>query len=246
MTILLEVCVDTPDGLIAAIAGGADRIELCSALSIGGLTPSPGLMKIAGKVPIPVYAMIRPREGDFVFTPGEIDQMRREIDEARSAGLAGVVLGASEPRGRLDAELLFRLVNHARGLGNTLHRAFDLVPDLDEALETAVALGFERILTSGREPKAIDALPQLARLVRTAGERISIMPGSGVRSENATRILRETGAHEIHASCRTTTIGVAPEAVRLGFAAGATLPATSQEAVAELNSIVKMFDSVRD
>ncbi|MCX5497192.1 copper homeostasis protein CutC [Kaistia dalseonensis] len=245
MTIKVEICVDTPDGLAAAIAGGADRIELCSALALGGLTPSPGLMRLAGKAPVPVYAMIRPREGDFVFSPAEIDQMRREIDAARVAGLAGVVLGASEPRGRLDSEVLFRLVGHAEALGTTLHRAFDLVPDPNEALETAVALGFERILTSGQASRAVDALPRLAELVKKAGARISIMPGSGIRPGNAEQVLRETGAHEIHASCRTATIDVAPEAVHLGFAPAAVLPATSEQSVSELVATVRMFEFVR-
>ena len=191
--VTLEICIDGADGLIAAVAGGADRIELCSALALGGLTPSPGLMTLAARAPVPVYAMIRPRAGDFVFSPAEIDQMRREIDAAREAGLAGVVLGASEPGGALDEALLARLAAHAEGLGRTLHRAFDLVPDRAAALETAVALGFERILTSGGAAKAGDALPELAALVKQAAARISVMPGSGVRPDNAAAIIAATG-----------------------------------------------------
>jgi len=242
MKILLEICVDTPDGLAAALHGGADRIELCSALSIGGLTPSPGLMKIAAKADVPVYAMIRPREGDFIFSPGELDQMRRDIDAVRAAGLAGVVLGASEPRGKLDAEALFHLCSHAKGLGTTLHRAFDLVPDPFEALETAISLGFERILTSGRERRALDGVPLLAELVQRAGERLSIMPGSGVRPDNVAHILDRTGAREIHASCRTATQAVAPEAVALGFAKSPELDVTSEESVAGMVEILRVFE----
>lgn len=242
MKILLEICVDTPDGLAAAIKGGADRIELCSALSIGGLTPSPGLMRIAAKAGVPTYAMIRPREGDFVFSPGELDQMRRDIDAARAAGLAGVVLGASEPRGRLDAEALFHLRSHAEGMGATLHRAFDLVPEPFEALELAITLGFERILTSGRERKAMDGVPLLAELVQRAGERLSIMPGSGVRPENVAHILDRTGAREIHASCRTGSQTVAPEAVALGFANAPLIDVTSEESVAKMVEILRVFE----
>ncbi|WP_040878931.1 copper homeostasis protein CutC [Kaistia granuli] len=243
MTIQVEICVDTADGLSAAIRGGADRIELCSALALGGLTPSPGLMRIAAKTGVPTYAMIRPREGDFVFTPGELDQMRRDIDAARSAGLAGVVLGASEPRGKLDAEALFRLRSHAGGLGATLHRAFDLVPDPNDALETAISLGFERILTSGGSKRALDGLAALRALVARAGDRLSIMPGSGVRPENAAAILAETGAREIHASCRTGRQTVAPEAVALGFASDSLRDVTAAESVAELIRTVRMFEN---
>lgn len=243
MTIQLEICVDTADGLEAALRGGADRIELCSALSIGGLTPSPGLMRIAAKSGIPVYAMIRPREGDFVFSPGELDQMRRDIDAVRAAGLAGVVLGASEPRGKLDTEALFRLRSHAGDLGATLHRAFDLVQDRDDALETTISLGFERILTSGGEKSALDGIEALKGLVARAGERISIMPGSGVRPENAGRILAETGAREIHASCRTGRQTVAPEAVALGFASDSLRDVTSAETVAALVDVLRMFEN---
>ncbi len=127
--ITLEVCVDDAAGLDAAIAGGADRIELCSALTLGGLTPSAGLMAIAAGAAVPVYAMIRPRGGDFVFSSRELDQMRAEIDAVRSAGLAGVVLGASRPDGMLDGSMLQALAEHAKGLGLSLHRAFDCVPD---------------------------------------------------------------------------------------------------------------------
>ncbi|RVJ14613.1 copper homeostasis protein CutC, partial [Sinorhizobium medicae] len=115
--ILLEVCVDDPDGLEAAVAGGADRVELCSALCAGGLTPSPGLMSAAGMPPVPVYAMIRPRAGDFVYDAADLEVMRRDIDAARAAGLAGVVLGASRADGRLDARMLTKLAGHAAGMG---------------------------------------------------------------------------------------------------------------------------------
>ena len=232
--VTLEICVDGADGLIAAVAGGADRIELCSALALGGLTPSPGLMTLAARAPVPVYAMIRPRAGDFVFSPAEIDQMRREIDAVRDAGLAGVVLGASEPGGALDEALLGRLAAHAEGLGRTLHRAFDLVPDRSSALETAVALGFERILTSGGAAKAGDALPELAALVKQAAARISIMPGSGVRPDNAAAIITATGAREIHASCRAAGIAFAAEALAFGFASEAERMETSEAMVAAL------------
>nr|WP_247750068.1 copper homeostasis protein CutC [Rhizobium sp. 16-449-1b] len=219
VTILLEVCVDSPRGLAAAIEGGADRIELCSALEIGGLTPVAGMMKVAAAAPIPVYAMIRPHAGPFVFDSGDEAAMMADIDAVRAFGLAGVVIGANLADGTLDMPLLRRLKAHAAGLGSTLHRAFDLVPDPDAALEQAVELGCERILTSGCIPKAIDGLETLARLSKKAAGRISIMPGSGVRPANAPQILRATGAREIHGSCSSPVASVDPRAVAFGFEA---------------------------
>ena len=195
----LEVCVDTPDGLEIALAAGADRIELCAALALSGLTPAPGLMAQAtGRN---AWPMIRPRAGGFVFSPAEVDAMRRDIDAARAAGLPGVVLGASRPSGELDADLLADLIDHAAGLGVALHRAFDQAPDLSAALETAVALGFERVLTSGGARTAPEGVDRLAELVALAGDRIVIMAGSGVTAANVANLVRRTGVKEVHGSC---------------------------------------------
>lgn len=217
--ILLEVCVEDAAGLQAAVDGGADRIELCSALSVGGLTPSPGLMALAGKAGIPVYAMIRPRPGDFVFDAGDMDVMRVEIEAARSAGLAGVVLGASRPDGSLDKEALRTLADHAHGLGLTLHRAFDLVPDFAEAVEIAVDLGFERILTSGGAKRAADGVDALAGIVAAAKGRISIMPGSGVTLETVGGLLSRLPVSEVHSSCSVEKPAHDARLVSLGFIA---------------------------
>lgn len=196
----LEVCVDCAEGLAAAVAGGAERIELCAALDVGGLTPSVGLMRLAADCGVPVYAMIRPRAGGFVFSPGDVAVMRDDIGAARAAGLAGVVLGASLPDGRLDAALLGTLVSEAAGLGLTLHRAFDLAPDLGEALELAVTLGFERVLTSGGARDAVSGRGALERLFRQAQGRILVMPGAGISAESVAG-LRGLPLREVHASC---------------------------------------------
>ncbi|MDX0534102.1 copper homeostasis protein CutC [Sinorhizobium medicae] len=217
--ILLEVCVDDPDGLEAAVAGGADRVELCSALCAGGLTPSPGLMSAAGMPPVPVYAMIRPRAGDFVYDAADLEVMRRDIDAARAAGLAGVVLGASRADGRLDARMLTKLAGHAAGMGLTLHRAFDLVPDFAEALEIAVELGFERILTSGGAETAPEAVEILEKLIAAASGRISIMPGSGITSNTAGTLLPRLAIAEVHSSCSTSEPANDMRLVEMGFAA---------------------------
>ncbi|GHB42379.1 copper homeostasis protein CutC [Pseudovibrio japonicus] len=197
----LEVCVDTIAGLNAAVAGGADRIELCSCLAMGGLTPSVGLMKLATKAPIPVYAMIRPRVGDFIFSSQEVDLMKHEIDAVHNAKLAGVVLGANLQTGGLDTNLLKTLIEHAEGLGMTLHRAIDLAPDLIEATHAAVELGFERILSSGGAFKAIDGIENLVAMHKAAAGRLSVMPGSGVNVQTAPQILQAAEFTELHAGC---------------------------------------------
>ena len=219
MTIVLEVCVDSAEGLAAAIEGGAGRIELCSALELGGLTPLPSLMRIAARAPIPVYAMIRPHAGPFIFGSADEEAMLLDIDAVRAAGLAGVVIGANRPDGTLDMPLIHRLKAHASGLGSTLHRAFDLVPDADRALEQAVELGVERILTSGCALKAADGIETLKRLSAKAAGRISIMPGSGIRPANVSAILQATGAREVHGSCSSPVESVDPRAVAFGFEA---------------------------
>jgi copper homeostasis protein len=213
---LLEIAVESITGLDNAVRGGAQRIELCAALDIGGLTPTLGLMALAAEAPVPVYAMIRPRAGSFVFDAREEEVMLADIQAVQAIGLAGVVLGASLPDGRLDTALLARLMAATDGLGCTLHRAFDLVPDMDLALDQAVELGFERILSSGGQPKAIDGAETLKRLVDRAGDRLSVMPGSGIRAGNVRDILHRTGAHEVHASGREKR-AVEPDAKSLAF-----------------------------
>ncbi len=206
----LEICVDDIAGLDAAITGGADRIELCAALGLGGLTPSPSLIAAAASAPIPVHVLARPREGGFQYTPREIAMIAGDITAAADAGLAGVVVGASLADHRLDTDTLANLLAHARSaskargapLSLTLHRAIDLSPDLPAALDAAIALGFDRILTSGGAPKAIDGLDMLATLHRRSDGRIAILAGSGIDADNAPAFL-DVGIVEIHASCST-------------------------------------------
>lgn len=235
---ILEICVDDVAGLEAAVSGGADRIELCAALSGGGVTPSAGFMHQAATYGLPVSVMIRPRAGDFVFTRAEADVMKRDIDAARAAGLSGVVLGASRDNGSLDIALLEELRRHADGLDMTLHRAFDVVPDMDEALEAAIALGFPRILTSGGARSALEGIETLARLSEIAAGRIVIMPGAGVRPQSVQTVLDRFPIREIHASCSAVP-PYDPEsmAAKLGFT-GAGRKATDEAAVRELKAIV--------
>ncbi|WP_428523128.1 copper homeostasis protein CutC [Roseibium sp.] len=198
---LLEVCVDTMEGAWAAVRGGAGRIELCSALSEGGLTPSAGLMRAAAQLPVPVYAMIRPRAGLFHFSETEKEIMASDIKLAKDLGLAGVVLGAQRGDRTLDRELLARLSDRASGMGRTLHRVIDVVPDPFAALETAIDLGFERVLTSGGQATAEAGQAVIREMATAAIGRISVMPGAGVTPENVTKIIQRAAVHEIHASC---------------------------------------------
>ena len=220
--ITLEVCVDNPDGLAAAVAGGAARIELCSALEVGGLTPSAGLLRVAANSPVPVVAMIRPRGGDFRFNESEITLMLHEIDAVAAAGLHGVVLGASLADGRLDAGTLERLVRHAAdcNLNCTLHRAIDLCPDLAQATRLAIDLGFERILTSGGAKKAPDGVDGLRRCFDAAEDRIAIMPGAGIDAANVGLLRACLPLTDVHASCSVPLPAPSPEVAAFGFDAG--------------------------
>jgi copper homeostasis protein len=235
---LLEICVDDAGGLAAALSGGADRIELCSVLELGGLTPMPGLMALAARAPVPVRAMIRPRGGDFVFTPADLDAMLGDIDAARQAGLEGVVLGASLPDGRLDLDILERLVDEAGEMPRTLHRAFDLVPDLVEAIEQAVALGFDTILTAGRARTAAEGVEDLARAHRLADGRITIMAGSGITAETVRRVLDAAPLPAVHGACGDPAAPDSAPAARLGFVSP-TRRQTSRDRVAALKAVLE-------
>ncbi|MBS1167824.1 MAG: copper homeostasis protein CutC [Proteobacteria bacterium] len=216
MTVRLEVCIDDVLSLDACAIGGADRIELCSALDLGGLTPSPGLMAAAAKSPLPARAMIRPRAGDFCFSEAEVGVMLADIAAVRAAGLAGVVLGATTAMNELDRSMLARLVAAAGDLGKTLHRAIDLLPDPVAAVDLAVELGFDCILTSGGALTAEAGAAAIAAMVERAAGRINIMAGSGVRTENAAAIRRLTHADWLHSSC-SRAIANGTEIRRFGF-----------------------------
>ena len=208
----LEVCVETVAGLEQAAACGVARIELCQGLDLGGLTPSIAMMRYAASLHVPTFALIRPRPGNFVYTAREIDVMIDDIHAARDVGIAGVVLGVLNEDHSLNREALQTLLEHCAGLGRTLHRAFDLTPDLFAAAETAIELGFDRILTSGGTPTAMQGSRTIAELAQRTAGLISIMPGAGIRSDNVAWALETDHIEEIHASCRTAPIDSAPQA----------------------------------
>jgi len=196
---LLEISVETGEAALAAQCGGADRIELCGSLSIGGVTPSIEVMRtVREQVRIPVFAIIRPRGGDFVYSDGESAEMKRSIAEAKRAGMDGVVLGILTKDRSVDIERTGELVAIALPLPATFHRAFDDCANRHEALEDVVQTGATRILTSGGAKTALEGAALLAELVAAAGNRITIVPGAGIRASNIARVVRETGAREFH------------------------------------------------
>ncbi|XP_037638376.1 copper homeostasis protein cutC homolog isoform X1 [Sebastes umbrosus] len=202
---LMEACVDSVESAINAERGGAGRLELCSSLLEGGLTPSQGLLQVVKQyVKIPVYVMIRPRGGDFLYSDREVEVMRKDIELMKRHGADGLVLGALTEDGRVDAELCMELLAAARPLPVTFHRAFDMVHDPVVALETLISLGFQRLLTSGCDNSALEGLPLIKRLVDQAKERIDIMPGGGITERNLQRILEGSGAQEFHCSARSS------------------------------------------
>lgn len=199
----LEVCAGSVQSVIAARDGGATRVELCSALEIGGITPSAGLMREARKVnDIALHVLIRPRGGDFLYDEQETECMVQDIITAKECGADGVVIGALTADGEIDTALCSRLTAAAQGMNITFHRAFDMCRDPYKALEEIIALGCNRILTSGQAATAEAGIETIKKLVALADGRISIMPGCGVNANNAAKILDATGACEIHASAR--------------------------------------------
>ncbi|MCA2218116.1 copper homeostasis protein CutC [Jidongwangia harbinensis] len=228
-----ELAVQDTDGLAVAARLGVDRIELCSALPLGGVTPSLALIEAAVTHPRmpPVHVLIRPRPGGFGYSADETALLLRDIRHAVTAGAAGVVLGGLRD-GRVDTDLTLRAVDAAAGATVTFHRAFDLLPDPEEGIGILAGLGVHRILTAGGPTTVADGLPGLARLVRAAAGRIEIMAGGGVRPDLVGDLVR-TGVAAIHASAKRTVPD--PVAVELGTAAGAGVTGreTTDEAEAE-------------
>jgi len=197
---LVEAAVETLEEALAAKRAGADRIELCANLGVGGTTPSAGLIaSVVQQVNLPVFVMIRPRGGDFVYAADEIDAMIEDIDRARTPGIAGIVTGALRSDGSVDVESMRRLMSPAAGLPVTFHRAFDVVANRTEALEQVIDLGASRVLTSGGAATALDGAVAIAMLVYQAGERVSIMAGGKIREQNARDVIARTGVREVHA-----------------------------------------------
>jgi len=240
----LEICIDSLAGCDAAIAGGADRIELCGALSVGGLTPSPGLVALvverAAAAGVRVHAMVRPRAGDFAYDAAELDTAIADARALIAAGVDGLVFGAVRG-GAIDGEATVRWLAAVRGvradIDLTLHRAVDLLVDPVAAVEPAVALGFHRILTSGGATRAVDGSDVIRAMRAQAAGRIVVMPGSGVRPDNVADLLARAGAGEVHASASVPVVQDDPRVIALGFA-GPGLARTDETVVRALRAAI--------
>ena len=204
-TPLLEICVETLDAALAAERGGADRLELCEGLRVGGVTPSLELMcAVRARVHIPVFAMIRPRNGTFCYSAQEFKQMVSDLAAAKQCGMDGVVLGVLRENRQVDVERTRALVDLARPLPVTFHRAFDETPNLLDAAENVISTGAARILTSGGKSGAEQGNAVISELVRLAGRRIAILAGGGINGSNLERVARGTGAREFHSGLSST------------------------------------------
>ncbi len=209
---LLEVAANSLASALAAQAGGAGRIELCTALELGGLTPSHAqIALVRERVRLPLYVLIRPRAGDFLYNDLEVETMRRDVEACAALGCDGVVIGALDADGDVDMARCRELVEAAGRMGVTFHRAFDMARDPSRALENVIALGAERILTSGGARSAMEGATCIRALVEQAGDRLVVMPGAGIDPENIATLRTLTGAEEFHASAKREL----PSAMRL-------------------------------
>jgi copper homeostasis protein len=198
---LFEACTGSVEAAIAAQEGGADRVELCANMLEGGTTPSVGTIQLARKnVEVAMNVMIRPRGGDFCYSDVEFEIMKLDIEMVKRLGADGVVLGILNEDGTVDKGRTGELVELARPLSVTFHRAFDMACDPYQAMEDLIGLGVDRILTSGQDSSALEGLDLITDLVKKAGERIIIMPGGGITERNIKKIIEQSGAKEVHAA----------------------------------------------
>jgi len=207
--ILIEACVESPEGALAAEEGGAGRVELCAALEVGGLTPPDDLVAACvARLSIPVFVLVRWRAGSFVLNPSELAATVSGIRRVASLGVGGIVAGALTPDGRVDLAATGEMVAAAGGLPFTFHRAFDEVTDQAEALEALIGLGVRRVLTSGGAKTAETGAGRLAALVRQAAGRIIILAGGSVRAHNVSALVQGTGVTEVHSRTPVDVEGV--------------------------------------
>ncbi len=244
--VLVEICVESVESALAAFRGGADRVELCADLGSGGTTPSAGTIALTvGALEIPVHVLIRARAGNFLASELELQVMRYDIATAKAAGATGVVFGLLHAEGSVDHKLMRALIEEARPMSVTFHRAFDSVADPFASLETLIDLGVDRVLTSGGSSRATEGLDRLARLVDQSAGRIIILAGGGVSEQNLKEIVDQTGVREVHAGSSVTRLwdcgmrGTGPERDPLPW--DLPIAVTDPEVVRRLVSAAKVL-----
>lgn len=235
----MEICIDSVESARNAIEGGASRLELCSALSEGGLTPTAGLLKkVKSFSPIPIYAMLRTRSGNFVYSKEEMDVMLEDLKILKDHGTDGFVFGALTSNDEIDIESCKIILSAAQPLPVTFHRAFDEVIDPLKSLETLIDLGFERVLTSGQKDTAVEGLELIKKLVERAQQRIIVMPGSGIAKDNIFRIKMESGAKEFHASAKSRITSGGRNKIKIGSSKESCVMVTDRKLVEEMVKII--------
>ena len=244
-TILVEVVVDSVESAVAAESGGAGRVELCANLVEGGPTPSAGMLaECRERVSIPLYVMIRPRGGDFLYSDTEIEIMRRDIRQASALGADGIVLGLLLPDGSVDATRTARLIRQARPLDVTFHRAIDVCRDPFEAIDVLAAIGVDRVLTSGQAASARHGIRTIARMVTYAANRMVILPGGKINEKNAAHIVEKTGAREVHVrGAKTVRSGMKHRSTTLSFR-GKPLPSDYVHEYTDAGRILSLVKSL--
>ncbi|MBT5707323.1 MAG: copper homeostasis protein CutC [Verrucomicrobia bacterium] len=200
-----EICINSPESAVAAQNAGADRVELCANLLEGGTTPSIGAVQTArSRVNIGLHVIVRPRGGDFLFNDFEIETMKQDIEAMKQIGVDGIVLGSLTQDGEIDVPQTRALIERARPLSVTFHRAFDMCHDPIQSLETLIELGVDRLLTSGQEESVIEGIDLIRELQQRAKDRIIIMPGGGITPRNLTKLVEYTGVKEVHFAAMKT------------------------------------------
>jgi len=245
--VLVEACVDAIDAAMEAEWGGADRIELCGELLQGGVTPSHGLIEaVWDQLSIPLFVLIRPRTGDFLYTADELDVMERDIRVARSLHVDGIVAGALTTDGDVDVGAMRCILDAARPMEVTFHRAFDFVRDQDAALDTLLELDVDRVLTSGGATTAVQGAENLARLNLRAGSDLTVKAGGGITSANVAEVIRRSGVREVHVRAAERVPSAMRHRRRDSLLSRRQVPADDERVVTRQAIVQEVREAIRD